>query len=348
MRSILTFIVLLSLAQPSSGQCVNGLCPVPSRAAPDDTLILSPLSEELSIDITSDTIVQASDTDEDRLDRVTNATVRVTVGNDCGSGTIVGRDSNGAAIVLTNAHVAGTKIGRVVNVQRWNQDGDTEKGQGRIISAGYSKGLNVDFALVLCGTPFANGVRPIPLADRYPDGPVTTCGSPRCEWPSMQTIKMDKKSGQILIWKPQAISGRSGSSLIDYNPEPRVIGLITWGGQGQGLGQSTPFILEAIKGKMPMSFEALPMGITEMKCQTSDLIDRITEGDRKPDAKPQPDTRPPLSKPPLINAPREEASPSMIIPIVNGLGASMIILSIGISAAIMVFAFIVLKYQSKS
>jgi phage gpG-like protein len=38
----------------------------------------------------------------------------------CGSGTVVGRTSEGNAIVLTNAHVAGTQRGRTVNVERWN------------------------------------------------------------------------------------------------------------------------------------------------------------------------------------------------------------------------------------
>ena len=220
--------------------------------------------------------VAAKVSDEDQLDQVINATCRVTVAGRCGSGTIVGKDAGGAAIILTNAHVAGTRKGRVCNVERWDQLGNRYRGQASIIAAGYGRDAPVDFALLRVNGDFGRDVKPVPIADRLPKGRVTNHGSPRCEWPSMQTLKMVKGKGQILKWMPEAISGRSGSSLIDYNDSgPRVVGLLTWGGQGLGLGQSAPFLLDAIRGRLPKNYEPLPPGVTEVSCQ-SGLVDQIT------------------------------------------------------------------------
>jgi hypothetical protein len=178
--------------------------------------------------------------------------------------------------VLTNAHVAGTTRGRTVNVERWNTNGTSEKGTGTIIASGYGRGTSVDFALLKCSAAFAKDVDPIPLADRYPSNQssVTTFGCPRCEWPSLQVLRLNRKEGQILSWKPEAIGGRSGSSLIDYTDEgPRVVGLLTWAGGGEGLGQSTPFLLSAMRGKLPTTLEGLPSGTREVSCQVDDASD---------------------------------------------------------------------------
>ncbi|MFM8397297.1 MAG: trypsin-like serine peptidase, partial [Pirellula sp.] len=174
---------------------------------------------------------------------------------------------------LTNAHVAGTTRGRTVNIERWNTNGTSEKGTGTIIASGYGRGTSVDFALLKCSAAFAKDVDPIPLADRYPSNQssVTTFGSPRCEWPSLQVVRLNRKEGQILSWKPEAIGGRSGSSIIDYTDEgPRVVGLLTWAGGGEGLGQSTPFLLSAMRGKLPATLEGLPAGAREVSCQTDE------------------------------------------------------------------------------
>ncbi|MEZ6097167.1 MAG: trypsin-like peptidase domain-containing protein [Pirellulaceae bacterium] len=239
-----------------------------------NTILLDPLQEELNLN-ESDVEAIANSDGDDRFTQVIQATVRVTVNGVCGSGTVVGRDDAGNAIVLTNAHVAGTSRGRTVNLERWNSDGSSEKGTGTVIASGYGRGMSVDFALLRCNTEFANGVTPIPLADRYPnaDSGITTYGCPRCEWPSLQVLKLNRSEGQVLSWRPEAIGGRSGSSIIDYSSTgPRVVGLLTWGGGGEGLGQSTPFLLDAMRGKLPASIESLPNGVHEVSCQESDKL----------------------------------------------------------------------------
>jgi hypothetical protein len=253
-------------------------------------LILTPLSEPINITAPKYEVKEEVKQPKikDPLHTISEAAVRITVGNSCGSGAIVGRSQSGQAIVLTNAHVAGTREGRTVNVQRWNSDGTSEKGTAAIIAAGYKRGASLDFALVKCNVGFAEGVTPVPLAQRYPDRSkmITTTGSPRCEWPSMQVLKIENDQGQVLSWYPEAISGRSGSSLIEQTAEgPRVVGLLTWAGGGKGLGQPTPLILDALSGRVPKSLETLPEGVREVAYRQDHVIDSIVEKEPEPEPK---------------------------------------------------------------
>lgn len=270
--------------QPGQPICTGPNCQpqrvVSQRVVPQPEVVIWPLSENESFDLTSDPIVELDD-DSDRLAVVVRATVRVTIAGTCGSGTVVGFDDDGQALVLTNAHVAGSRRGRRVNVERWNVNGKSERGTGVIIAAGYARGMSVDFALLRCSRGFANGVTPIPLADRFPDDSkgVISYGCPRCEWPSMQTLRMERSKGQILKWRPQAIGGRSGSSLVDFSEgKPKVVGLLTWGGGGQGLGQSAPFVLDALRGRLPVPFEALPAFAQEMSAAEIKQAVCLTDG----------------------------------------------------------------------
>jgi hypothetical protein len=247
--------------------CPDGNCPI-VQSMPG-TIVLDPLKENLTFE-TARSGLRTQAQSLDRFDQVIRATVRVTVNNVCGSGTVVGRTSDGNAIVLTNAHVAGTTRGRTVNVERWNTNGSSERGTASIIASGYGRGTSVDFALLKCNGAFARDVEPIPIADRYPNTQslITTFGCPRCEWPSLQVLRLNRKEGQLLSWKPEAIGGRSGSSIVDYSDDgPRVVGLLTWAGGGEGLGQSTPFLLSAMRGKLPATLEGLPAGAREVSCQ---------------------------------------------------------------------------------
>jgi hypothetical protein len=268
----LVAVCIATVAFAQETICIDGKC---HAGQVQSTIYIDPLREELTL-VDQEPRATAVGIAGDRFDQVVRATVRVTVSGVCGSGTVVGRTPEGNAIVLTNAHVAGTTRGRTVNVERWNTNGSSEKGTGTIIASGYGRGTSVDFALLKCSPAFAKDVDPIPLADRYPSNQssVTTFGCPRCEWPSLQVLRLNRKEGQILSWKPEAIGGRSGSSLIDYTDEgPRVVGLLTWAGGGEGLGQSTPFLLSAMRGKLPTTLEGLPSGTREVSCQTEEVSD---------------------------------------------------------------------------
>jgi hypothetical protein len=101
MLAILTY--LASTVSAQEVVCKDGQCSI---------IQLVPLTEEIQID--TSTIESSAASDEDRFTQVIRATVRVTISGVCGSGTVVGRDADGNAIVLTNAHVAGTQRGRTV------------------------------------------------------------------------------------------------------------------------------------------------------------------------------------------------------------------------------------------
>lgn len=342
-RAMFALLVMLSIAGQAQAQrtiCINGVCyPVvePFQQA-SKSINLVPLNKEdvTELDKSQKQFASVGPT-SDRFEQVVRATVRVTVSGVCGSGTIVGRDSAGRALILTNAHVAGTSKGRVVNVERWEANGQSERSTAAIISSGYGRGVSLDFALLRAADGFARDVVPIPLADRQPDASsmVTTFGCPRCEWPSLQVLKMNKAEGQILRWAPQAIGGRSGSGVVDYvDGIPRVVGLLTWGGGGEGLGQSTPFILAAMRGQLPKTIEALPAGVEEVaqrpgmlvraswpeqplgEDEQDDLIGTITD---KP-SQPVPPSQPKQPDAPIV-APSEPGSSNPSDPVTGPLNS---------------------------
>jgi hypothetical protein len=252
-------------------------------------LIITPLSEAIDIFEPKQDKQEKIEVKKvslgDSLKIISEAAVKITVNNSCGSGSIVGRNESGQAIILTNAHVAGTRKGRTVNVQRWNDDGTTETGTASIIAAGYKRGASLDFALLKCNVGFADKIKTVPVAQRYPDKSkmITTTGCPRCEWPSMQVIKLEQDQGQILSWLPEAISGRSGSALMEQSTTgPRVVGLLTWAGGGKGLGQPTPLILDALSGRVPKSLQTLPDDVKEVAYriqENENVIENITENE---------------------------------------------------------------------
>jgi len=147
--------MLLCFASVLHGQdrvCPDGKCPAVQYSG-SGSIVLDPFTEEFAI-VRNQARSRSVAASLDRFDQVIRATVRVTVNNVCGSGTIVGRNSEGNAIVLTNAHVAGTTRGRVVNVERWNTNGVSERSTATIIASGYGKGTSVDFALLKCNLCF--------------------------------------------------------------------------------------------------------------------------------------------------------------------------------------------------
>jgi hypothetical protein len=53
------------------------------------------------------------------------------------------------------------------------------------------------------------------------------------------------------------------------------VGLLTWGGNGEGLGQSTPFLLEAMRGRLPKTIESLPRGVREVSAQEHESVFQV-------------------------------------------------------------------------
>jgi len=194
---------------------------------------------------------------------------RVLNSGSCGSGSIVGK-RNGKTLVLTNAHVAGTTIGRVVQCQ-FPFHGNV-KVNGRVIVAGYSSKVMMDWAIVEIDQDI-----PLPavkLSIAAPTGDHYTMGYPRCEGPYSQRLKtvMFTHSGTVWRWQPISIGGQSGSAVHSFADHFQK-GLLTWSWGGDGAGQTTKAIWFQYQQKGLVGFER-PEGLIEL----NNRCDGLEEG----------------------------------------------------------------------
>lgn len=160
---------------------------------------------------------------------------KVNAGNSCGSGSLVGvRD--GKSLVLTNAHVAGTRPGTRVKC--------TFPGVGnkvvdaRIVIAGYSDRVMMDWAVLECEELIQ--LPHVKLAIKVPEGEHYTGGYPRCKGPVYQRLKTRQitHGGTVWRWQPDSIGGQSGSGVHSFADNLQY-GLLTWSWGGDGAGQTT-------------------------------------------------------------------------------------------------------------
>jgi hypothetical protein len=187
--------------------------------------------------------------------------VRCMVGNSCGSGTICGFDATGA-YVLSNAHVWGTQLGKVVNIDAV-VGGVQKRTQGRLVFAGYSSTRMVDFAIALC--PNLKSERYMPLLRTEPAGqPFETIGSPRCVWPQVRKPFNDPRNygDGLVTGSPDAIGGQSGSAI--YNAAGQQIALLTWSINGRCAGQKTSKLWQVATSRNVLLADVRPEGLTEM------------------------------------------------------------------------------------
>jgi len=204
----------------------------------------------------SDTIAENAATEAD------NPHVRCIISGSCGSGTICGADARGA-YVMTNAHVVGTQIGRVVSIDLV-ASGATRRVSGRTVMAGYSNSRMVDFAIV-----FVEGLsskRYMPMLKTEPESqPFRTTGSPRCVWPLVtKNFDQPRNYGDGLITgSPNAIGGQSGSAI--YNADGRQIALLTWSIAGRCAGQKTAKLWQVATQRDVSLADPRPDGLMEVQ-----------------------------------------------------------------------------------
>jgi hypothetical protein len=195
-------------------------------------------------------------------------------GNSCGSGSVVAF-YNGDTLVLTNAHVVGTRPGTVARVRMMVQ-GQEKSYEGRIIMAAYSNTYLADWAIV--SVPGEIPVEPRLLSTAKPKGQHVTVGSPRCEWPlrfSTLTTADASNNSALWRWRPNAIPGQSGSGV--WSPDDGLqYGIITWSWSGLGAGQQTWWIYEQAKQRTAEVGELRPFGLVELTPRDPDVI--VEEG----------------------------------------------------------------------
>lgn len=160
---------------------------------------------------------------------------KVTVSGVCGSGSLVGK-RNGRSLVMTNAHVAGTRIGRQVNCQFPFLN--NRNVPARIIMAGYSDRVLMDWAVLELDQEITELPHTPMRSNQLPGQEAYTAGYPRCRGPYFSRLRTQSitHNGTLWRWHPNAIGGQSGSAVHVGNLQ---FGVLTWSWGGDGAGQTT-------------------------------------------------------------------------------------------------------------
>jgi len=161
------------------------------------------------------------------------AVCRIINQNSCGSGSICGIQ-NGRSLILTNAHVAGTSIGRIVSVE---VESTGDKINARVIMAAYSDRTTADWAILETVEPYSK-VEPVKLSKKRPTGSHYTKGFPRCRAMEPGDITTVSFKPPVWFWEPDAIGGQSGSGVWS-DDDGFQYGLLTWQWGSHGAGQMT-------------------------------------------------------------------------------------------------------------
>jgi hypothetical protein len=190
---------------------------------------------------------------------------KVTVGNVCGSGSIVG-ERNGKTLVLTNAHVAGTQIGRRVNCTFPFLQNRVVP--ARIIMAAYSDRILMDWAVLECDGKVNLPI--VKLSNTAPAGEHYTGGYPRCQGPRFQRLvtRSFNNNGTMWRWQPNSIGGQSGSGVHSFS-DHKQRGLLTWTVGGDGAGQTTRSIWLQYAQRAEIGFP-WPEGLIELSSERSE------------------------------------------------------------------------------
>lgn len=235
-----------------------------------------PLASDFALDATP--TMRQRDVQLEPIERLTLATVRVTTRARCGSGSKIG-EKDGNAVILTNAHVAGTQVGKTVTVEHWSELGVYEKGTATIAAAALQSGTSLDWAILFANDGFLSDAPAIPLSlSERPDErlPAYTSGCPRCEMPSIHFVRWEDTSSNIYKWSPNAISGRSGSGVFQLSEDGTLDqqSLLTWSDGRYGMGQRSVDVWQQVRGDLPATIARVPTGVLPV---ATDDVDASTE-----------------------------------------------------------------------
>lgn len=277
-RNLLSLLFSILACSVSIGQvCPPGFnCPIPQQPQVAESQEVSVLTWYQKIYYAPGTQTAENKTE---LEKYRYRVVRITTGNACGSGSLVGRDAD-SVYILTNSHVASNRPGNVVTCEAALKDlSGTEKFKATVIEGAYSSRTTTDWSLLKAEAKHMAGIEPIKLSIRMPDHSKVagTYGCPRCEVPSGQVLKT-VDSGTPWKWLPNSIGGQSGSGVFQRGFQ---FGLLTWsyGGSGGsvGAGQYTADIYRQSRLQTTDSPER-PEGLLLPSCQdpVTDLIEGYT------------------------------------------------------------------------
>lgn len=184
---------------------------------------------------------------------------RVINGNSCGSGSICGKRDN-KTLCITNAHVAGVTIGKIVQCEF--PFANNLKVSGRVIMAAYSDRVLMDWSVVEIDRDI-----PLPavkLSIEVPGKNLYTAGYPKCQGPKFQKLTTTQITHSGTVWRglPASIGGQSGSAIHSVDDHLQRV-LLTWLWASECAGQTTRSIWFQYKNQAAVGFER-PDGLIEL------------------------------------------------------------------------------------
>jgi len=189
-------------------------------------------------------------------------------GGSCGSGSLVGK-RNGKSLLITNAHVASSRVGNLVKCTFPFLNNRTL--DGRVIMAAYSDQIFMDWAVV--ELPEELDLPHSKLSINSPTGRNYTAGYPRCQGPRFQEIVTRDiiHNGTVWRWTPNAIGGQSGSGVHSVSDNLQY-GLLAWSWNGFGAGMTARSIWFQYVNRAEIGF-VKPEGYIELAGTLADDLE---------------------------------------------------------------------------
>lgn len=179
--------------------------------------------------------------------------VKVTNGNSCGTATHVYRDAR-YSYWLTNAHVAGTRIGQEMILERY--DTVRTRYRARNVAAAYSRTGTTDMAVLR--TEAVHDMPYVGIAKRTRPSPATqhSGGHPRCSPTIWKHRYPGRTTNTTQYSTPNSIGGESGSGILSTKHNV-VVALLTWSANGYCLAQKADHVYDTLRTRI-MKHEPLP------------------------------------------------------------------------------------------
>ena len=228
--------------------------------------------------------VQEAPIDADRLNRIYEATVRVSVAGGTGTGTIF-REDEQYYYILTNAHVATNKE---VGLEFTKDHYPSPRFKGSLVTRVMRSGIDIAVVRIAkSALPSGLTLPVIPLATPEQvtsELLLVTSGCQAGERPSVQLTLTTRPTNGLIYYLPTSRPGRSGSALISRDGKT-IQGLVAWmtdrGPKSEGLAMKVGVIrLTALGQSVDMGIQTnqdLPEGALQIPLAPSDYVETEVE-----------------------------------------------------------------------
>lgn len=204
------------------------------------------------------------------LKEIQRAAVRVRAARGSGTGTVINR-ADGKYWILSNDHV--TTGGNSCTVEFFHEGFKSRALPGTIVAKRRSGGMLYDMSLItvddsLLGDNPDDHPIVIPLAPRGTElsqgDYIYGTGCPQAKWLYAWQSRVVSVSN-VLSFNREPIGGESGSGILStINGNTNVVGILTWGINGQGAGVTLESIHKAFNGEVALQegeFGTLPKDV---------------------------------------------------------------------------------------